>query len=203
MDDGIGEADSSLSYDTHLTKTKSICSDDESLKTLTVLSTESNTETKTTPQISPELRAVDKFYSAQTSHDDELAEPFDTITVNENGLLLLHDSHPEYLNLIRLQLENHELTQWKCQLQQRIQNERAEVIRLKAILNSRSNSEPIEHDYVSNIPDDGSYERIVTHYVRENTQLEQKKNNLAKEIFEENKELIQLQVELAIRKFQI
>lgn len=54
MDEALGEGDASLSFDAHLTKTKSICSDDESLKTMTMLSTESNTETKTTPQATPE-----------------------------------------------------------------------------------------------------------------------------------------------------
>lgn len=50
IDDGIGDTDASLSNDAlHLTKTKSICSDDESLKTMTMLSTESNTEA--TPQV--------------------------------------------------------------------------------------------------------------------------------------------------------
>lgn len=52
MDDTI-DGDLSISNDVHLTKTKSICSDDESLKTMTAVSTESatNTETKTTPQV--------------------------------------------------------------------------------------------------------------------------------------------------------
>lgn len=41
-----------MSMDLNVGKTKSSCSDDESLKTATVLSTESNTETKTTPHVS-------------------------------------------------------------------------------------------------------------------------------------------------------
>lgn len=138
----------------------------------------------------------------------------DKLFVQENGLLMLPESHPEYLNLIRLQLENQELTQWKLQLQRRIQNERAEVTRLKAIYNSKFGGN-IKQKYLmtqcsqesnnsnNNIPDDGTYERIIANLVRENTLLEQKKNMLANEIFEESKDLIQMQVELAIKKFQI
>lgn len=229
MDDAIGDGDTSLTYDAHLTKTKSICSDDESLKTMTMISTESNTDTKTTPQATPEVMAAtvaaainnvigaqldetlrERFLSAQTSYDDE-SNASDRITINEDGLLALPESHPDYLNLLRLQLENMELNQWKLQLQRRIQSERAEVVRLKTMLNNQTNATKLattkansDHDDSDEvIPDDGSYERIITQYVRENTLLEQKKQILAKEIFDENRELIQLQVELAVRKYQI
>lgn len=52
MDDTV-DGDASYSNEFQFTKAKSICSDDESLKTTTVLSTGSttNTETKTTPQV--------------------------------------------------------------------------------------------------------------------------------------------------------
>lgn len=56
IDDGIGDTDASLSNDAlHLIKTKSICSDDESLKTMTMQSTESNTE------ITPQVRSIRFF----------------------------------------------------------------------------------------------------------------------------------------------
>lgn len=141
---------------------------------------------------------------------DEQHNP-DKLYVHESGLLLLPESHPEYLNLIRLQLENQELTQWKAQLLRRIQSERAEVTRLKAIYNTKFGGSS-KHKYFmsqssqednNNIPDDGTYERIIANLVRENTLLEQKKNMLASEIFDERKELLQMQVELAIKKFQI
>lgn len=217
IDDGIGDVDTSLSYEVtaQLPKTKSICSDDESLKTLTIVSTESNTETKTSPQEVPEsslsatgddshrLRIGER---SQAPSDDVSASTSETdkISVNENGLLVLPESHPEYLNLIRLQLENQELIQWKQKLQRRIQHERAEVTRLKAILNARqSNTAAPNSETIDSLPDGGNYERVVAQYVLENTMLEQKKNYLAKEIFEENQKLIQLQVELAVRQFQI
>lgn len=216
IDDGIGDVDTSLSYEVtaQLSKTKSICSDDESLKTLTIVSTESNTETKTSPQERPEgtLSATgnelrirnEKTQQQHTQGDDVSASSSETdkIFVHENGLLMLPESHPEYLNLIRLQLENHELNQWKQKLQRRIQNERAEVNRLKSILNARQTNSMTNSDTMNSLPD-GTYERVVAQYVLENTLLEQKKNFLAKEIFEENQKLIQLQVELAIRQFQI
>lgn len=224
IDDGVGDVDtSSLSYElttAQLSKTKSICSDDESLKTLTIVSTESNTETKASPQELPERTqsiAIDNEFRLRTdnrslvAHDDSFAsssaiETDNTITVNGNGFLTLPDTHPEYLNLIRLQLENHELNQWKQKLQRRIHSERAEVTRLKSILNARqANVMPTDTaaDVINNSLLDGNYERIVAQYVLENTLLEQKKNFLAKEIFEENQKLIQLQVELAIRQFQV
>lgn len=223
IDDGIGDVDTSLSYEVtaQLSKTKSICSDDESLKTLTIVSTESNTETKTSPQDVPErtlssmgnelsLRLRDKSQplddcSAASSASNET----DKITIHENGMLMLPETHPEYLNLIRLQLENQELMQWKHRLERRIQSERTEVTRLKAILNARqanstaSAAQPPQADPIIALPDGSNYERVVAQYVLENTLLEQKKNYLAKEIFEENQKLVQLQVELAIRQFQI
>lgn len=203
IDDGIGDLDTSLSYEVtaQLSKTKSICSDDESLKTLTIISTESNTETKTSPQDVPE-----KSQPQQDDVSTESANETDKIIVNENGMLMLPESHPEYLNLIRLQLENYELNNWKQHLQRRIQNERTEVTRLKAILNNARQANPTAvplNDPVVTLPDGSNYERIVAQYVLENTILEEKKNHLAKEIFEENQKLIKLQVELAVRQFQM
>lgn len=223
IDDGIGDVDTSLSFEVtaQLTKTKSICSDDESLKTLTIVSTESNTETKTSPQEMPDATLSsatippseqrsrntidDAFASAAAAAAVAAASETDQITVNENGMLMLPESHPDYLNLIRLQLENKELIQWKQRLQRRIQSERTEVTKLKAVLNGRhANSMTQSHtDTTDSLPDGSNYERVVAQYVLENTLLEQKKNFLAKEIFEENQKLVQLQVELAVRQFQI
>lgn len=219
IDDGIGDVDTSLSYEVtaQLSKTKSICSDDESLKTLTIVSTESNTETKTSPQDVPERTLSSSIGNESLRLRSEKSQPHDDIsasssnetdkiTVHENGMLMLPESHPEYLNLIRLQLENQELMQWKQRLQRRIQSERTEVTRLKAILNARQAAvaaPPAQVDPIVTLPDGSNYEHIVAQYVLENTLLEQKKNYLAKEIFEENQKLVQLQVELAIRQFQI
>lgn len=224
IDDGIGDVDTSLSYEVtaQLSKTKSICSDDESLKTLTIVSTESNTETKTSPQDVPErtLSSMGNESSLRLRSDksqppddcsatsSSTSNETDKITVHESGMLMLPETHPEYLSLIRLQLENQELMQWKHRLQRRIQTERTEVTRLKAILNARqANSTtaalPPQADPIVALPDGSNYERVVAQYVLENTLLEQKKNYLAKEIFEENQKLVQLQVELAVRQFQM
>lgn len=215
IDDGIGDVDTSLSFEVtaQLSKTKSICSDDESLKTLTIVSTESNTETKTSPQEMPERTLSSTGNDSRLRidksqpHDDAsiIFNEFDKIIVHENGLLMLPETHPDYLNFIRLQLENNELIQWKQRLQRRIQIERSEVTQLKAVLKAKqSNSTNTSHaDTMTSLPDGSNYERIVAQYVLENTLLEQKKNYLAKEIFEENQKLIELQVELAIRQFQI
>lgn len=219
IDDGIGDVDTSISYDATalLSKAKSVCSDDESQRTLTVVSIESNTDTKTSPQETP-----DKFLLSNTSfrnfdkimaHEDtpnSISNLSDEFTVNEMGFLVLPETHPEYLNLLRLQLENNELVQWKQRLQRRIQSERAEITRLKAILSAKQQTTTnsmttshANHDIFNNLSDGNNYERIVAQFVLENTMLEQKKNFLAREIFEENQKLIQLQVELAVRQFQI
>lgn len=180
----------------------------------TIISTESNTETKTSPQdaIDTTLQSmsssrVGKSDEAFNTATNDTHSP-DKISMNENGLILLPETHPDYLNLIRLQLENYELLQWKQRLQSRIQCERAEVTKLKAVLNAK---QPTNHaaivdtnaDALNSLPDGCGYERVVAQYVLENTLLEQKKNFLAKEIFEENQKVIQLQVDLAIRQLQI
>lgn len=219
IDDGIGDVDTSLSYDATalLSKAKSVCSDDESQRTLMVVSTESNTDTKTSPHETPDkclssntsLRNLDKT-NAHEDTPNSISNLSEEFTVNEMGFLMLPETHPEYLNLLRLQLENNKLVQWKQRLQRRIQSERAEITRLKAILSAKqqttSNSTTTlqaNHDVLNHLPDGNNYERVVAQFVLENTLLEQKKNFLAKEIFEENQKLIQLQVELAVRQFQI
>lgn len=149
------------------------------------------------------MRAKERHHKNVSETCDD-AKNADKLYVHESGLLMLSEGHPEYLNLIRLQLENQELNKWKCQLQNRITAERSEIIRLKGILKSTIVNQPSQlPDSNSLQSDDSSYERLIAHYVKENTLLEQKKNILAKEIFEENHELVQLQVDLAIQKYQI
>lgn len=97
-----------------------INSDDESAKTTTALAT----VVKTTPPA--KVPDHDKQSEGETSnHRDErkseakeIPENPDKITVTD-GLLMLPDEHPEHLNLIRLQIENQELYNWKQQLQTR------------------------------------------------------------------------------------
>lgn len=121
----------------------------------------------------------------------------DKVYVTENGFLMLHHEHRDYLNLIRLQLENQELINWKQQLQARINAERAECVRLKRL--ATSTETPPEAPTIN--ADDPEYERIVEHYMKENDLLEQKRTLLAKEILDENISLIQLQVDLAMKQF--
>jgi len=126
----------------------------------------------------------------------EVEDKGDQMYVAENGMLMLPKDHPEYFTLIKLQLENQELLNWKQQLQAKINAERAECVRLKKIAMPES---------VPSVPpvlpsDDPEYERLVDHYAKENALLEQKRVLLAKEIFDENVSLIQLQVELAMKQ---
>lgn len=125
-------------------------------------------------------------------------ENFEKVYVSDSGFMLLHKDHPEYLNLIRLQLENQELINWKQKLQGRINAERAECVRLKRIAATCENATEIQ----SNLnPEDPEFEKIVDHYQKENALLEQKRILLAKEILDENISLIQLQVDLAMKQF--
>lgn len=121
----------------------------------------------------------------------------------ESGLLMVAKSHPDYATLIRLQLENQELLAWKSQLQARISAERAEILRLKQLQQQVNNK--LQQQQQTTVqqppPPEGDYERIVEHFIKENALLEHKKQMLAKEIFEENKQCIAYQVELAMQKF--
>lgn len=89
---------------------------------------------------------------------------------------------------------------WKHELQTRINAERAECVRLKKLLDSQE--QPIvENACELSYADDSEYDRIIEHYIKENSLLEQKRLLLAKEIFDEKLELIQLQVDLAMKQF--
>uniref|UniRef100_A0A2M4C6I8 Putative ral-gtpase effector rlip76 n=1 Tax=Anopheles marajoara TaxID=58244 RepID=A0A2M4C6I8_9DIPT len=232
LDDTV---DGDISIDLNLQKGKFSCSDDESsIKTVTAISTESaaNTETKNTPQETPEQTVVigERKKSIADSPTDvggmsggettvaaaaqpqqhgtsaEAAKVSDKVTVTDNGFLLLPQNHPEYLTLIRLQLENQELANWKAQLQSRIQAERNEIVKMKKLLITDGGSTQGAGSIGlldTNVAASEEYERLVAQYVKENALLEQKRQMLAKEIFEENKNLIQMQVDLALNRYKI
>lgn len=135
--------------------------------------------------------------------------------VHESGILMVPNHHPDCAALLRLQLENIELAHWKSQLKARINAERSDVLRLKELLNlthpdshqlhnNHSFVTPAQHNHQPDVPVDeqGHFERIVQHYMKENALLEQKKQLLVREVFEENIELIQLQVDLAVQNFK-
>lgn len=144
------------------------------------------------PEVIPEVAEI-----RQQDKEKEVPEDIDQVYVTEGGFLMLHKDHPEHLNLIRLQLENQELITWKQQLQARINQERAECVRLKRMMSN----EVIQEVQPTLNADDPEYERLVDHYMKENALLEQKRILLAKEILDENISLIQLQVDLAMRQF--
>lgn len=121
----------------------------------------------------------------------------DKIFIADNGMYMLPKNHSDYAALIKLQLENQELMDWKHQLQARINAERAECIRLKNLLDNQPTSANVNELQ----PLQSDCERLIEQYVKENALLEQKRLLLAKEIFEENLSLVQLQVELAMKKF--
>ncbi|KAL9698684.1 hypothetical protein quinque_002125 [Culex quinquefasciatus] len=132
----------------------------------------------------------------------------DQVTVTDNGFMLLPENHPDYLLLIRLQLENQELMNWKGQLQARINAERAEIVRMKRLLITDDDDNGVGPHGPSSldctvISDNDDYERLVAQYAKENALLEQKRQLLAKEIFDESKALIQMQVELALNRYKI
>ncbi|XP_019560513.2 ralA-binding protein 1 [Aedes albopictus] len=214
LDDTV---DGDISID--LNKAKLSCSEDESsIKTVAGISTESatNTETKNTPHETPEDSAlieqkISEIESPEHTKPDQppvvstdAAKISDKVTVTDNGFMLLPENHPDYLLLIRLQLENQELLNWKAQLQARINAERAEIVRMKRLLvtdNGVTQHGPSSLD--CSVSDNEDYERLVAHYAKENALLEQKRQMLAKEIFEESKALIQMQVDLALNRYKI
>lgn len=155
--------------------------------------------TETTAQIETKVEepppATEPIQEVTLTSSQDIDENYDKVFVAENGFLVLHKDHPEFMNLIRLQLENQELINWKQQLQDRINAERAECVRLKRLA-------PSNDDVQASInPEEPEYERIVDHYMKENALLEQKRTLLAKEILDENISLIQLQVDLALKQF--
>jgi RalA-binding protein 1 len=87
---------------------------------------------------------------------------------------------------------------WKQQLQSRINSERAECVRMKKILDTQPVNSSDNHMNLTS--DDPEYEKLVEHYLKENSLLEQKRILLQKEIFDENLSLIQMQVELAMKQ---
>ncbi|XP_049538172.1 ralA-binding protein 1 isoform X1 [Anopheles darlingi] len=232
LDDTV---DGDISIDLNLQKGKFSCSDDESsIKTVTAISTESaaNTETKNTPQETPEQTVAigerkksitdsptdagamsggetTVVTAAQPQQHGTSVEPVkvsDKVTVTDNGFLLLPQNHPEYLTLIRLQLENQELVNWKAQLQSRIQAERNEIVKMKKLLITDGVSTQGTGTIGlldTSVAASEEYERLVAQYVKENALLDQKRQMLAKEIFEENKNLIQMQVDLALNRYKI
>lgn len=212
-------------------KAKSSCSDDESLKAVTsALSTASNTETKTSPQVENTKKRSILFFTLNISNlvpqqtpevEDRSKENFtiddtgirstapnnsDNIYVHESGLLMLPESHTEFVQLLRLQLINIELAQWKLQLQARINAERSDIVRLKDVL--QANGEPLTsprslRKMCATSMDEAVADRTVAHYLRTNSALEQKRSALIRQVFEENVELINLQVDLSIQNFNI
>lgn len=134
----------------------------------------------------------------EASVPQEPAEDLEKVYVLENGFLMLHKDHPDYHTLIRLQLENQELMNWKTQLQARINAERAECVRYKRMA---SNVEQVVDSPSALNHEDGDYDKLIDHYLKENALLEQKRVLLAREIIEENLALIQLQVEAAMKQF--
>lgn len=138
------------------------------------------------------------------STDNEITQPtenfFDKVFVGENGYLMLHKDHPQHSSLIRLQLENQELLNWKQQLQTKIQSERAECVKLKKLYDAVE-PEAISESHQSVLsPNDPEIEKLVEHYVKENGLLEQKRQLLSKEIYDENLSLIQLMVECRMKE---
>lgn len=181
-----------------LQKTKSY-SDDEnsSIRTIT-LESNTNTETKPSPQDTPDEQPVK---IEKTGSEDTPTNNNDTniLTIDENGLLVLPSNHPDYITLLRFQLENQELINWKNQLQAKITTERAEVVRLKNILADIPLS-PTNDSIL--IKDEAELEKLAAYYLKENALLEQKKDKLARDLFLEHHSLIQMQVEVDLQKWK-
>lgn len=157
-----------------------------------------------TPDVQEESEKVPE--SEQSSVDEDDSHPEGLYIDEELSFLMVPKTHPDYSQLIRLQLENRELLLWKAQLQARITAERAEILRLKQQLTTVGDIKSDIPMTASAISDDDvggcdDYERILEHYIRENSLLEQKKEIIAKELFDERRECITMQVELELQNF--
>lgn len=167
---------------TNFNKSKPSISDDESTRAGTMESS-LNSEAKISP---------DSDVQCATTENSN------GMKIHESGIILLPESHPDYLTLIRLQLENEELMKWKNSLKSKINVERAETLKLKKILTKLEDQQPLSNAYKSPT-EEFENGRIIDHFIKENALLEHKRNMLVNEIFEETKELLQLQVELRIK----
>ncbi|XP_018802653.1 PREDICTED: ralA-binding protein 1 isoform X1 [Bactrocera latifrons] len=166
------------------------------------------TLTVKTPVMQEESEKVPELEESSINVDD--SHPDGIYIDEELSFLMVPKTHPDYSQLIRLQLENRELLLWKEQLQARITAERAEVFRLKqqyqqqiAAAGASKTDIPSTASVISDdvAGSDDGYEKIIEHYVRENALLEQKKEILARELFDERRECITMQVELELQNF--
>lgn len=138
-----------------------------------------------------------KRHQSSDSHSDQMY-------VNESGLIMLPENHPEFETLVRLQLENLELAKWKSQLQSRIIGERNEMVMLQEMLKKCNVTvEPNLKDDAVNEIVSSSDDEVVVYLLKKNSLLEKKKNLLGREIFDQHVELIQLQAELAVRTLKV
>lgn len=153
---------------------------------------------QTTDTVTQVEERIEEVVPQEAAAVPEPAEDLEKIYVLENGFLMLHKDHPDYQTLIRLQLENQELMNWKTQLQTRINAERAECVRLKRMA---STVEPVAEVPSALNHEEAEYDKLIDHYLKENALLEQKRVLLAKEIVDENISLIQMQVEMAMKQF--
>uniref|UniRef100_A0A1I8PVV6 Rho-GAP domain-containing protein n=1 Tax=Stomoxys calcitrans TaxID=35570 RepID=A0A1I8PVV6_STOCA len=146
---------------------------------------------------------VNKDASITSDETKILEETSDGLYI-EDGLLMVSKTHPDYNTLLRLQLENQELQLWKSQLQARIERERAEILHFKQLQQQqmKNKSSSVSQEKVTSpVQGTDDYERMVENFLRENALLENKKQMLANAIFEEHKQCIALQVELAMQKY--
>jgi hypothetical protein len=97
-----------------------------------------------------------------------------------------------------LQLENQELMNWKQQLQTKINNERAELVNYKKLLDAQTTVNSNEED---NLISEADREKLIKHYFKENQLLEQKMHLLANQLRDENLSLIKMQVECSLQEF--
>lgn len=162
-------------------------------------------QTATSEEIKPSQEVTDNKEAdceekTVTATDEIATTEIEKVFVGENGFLMLHKDHPQFSSLIRLQLENQELLNWKQQLQTKIQSERSECVKLKKLADAIE-PETIAESHPSALSsNDPEIEKLIEHYVKENGLLEQKRQLLSKEIYEENLSLIQLMVECRMKE---
>ncbi|XP_026850430.1 ralA-binding protein 1 [Drosophila persimilis] len=170
--------------------------------TVTTISTEEHKPGRRASSSSPVTHNIDVSDCIQVHRNEEHSSspspPLYTID-RESGFVLLPETNPHREELLRLQIEYDELMALQNELKARIKAERNEVYRL----NKLCEKQLLKHQAAAGAqpPKEADYERIIEHYKRENALLEHKKQMLGKELKEERRACIALQVELRLQQF--
>lgn len=117
-------------------------------------------------------------------------------TITSDGFLALPSDHPEHDNFIQLQLENYELQRWRQQLQNAINQERAEIHAIKKKL-KELNCDSVEPECDPSklaTPSENELQEVCA----QNAYLQAVRGMLFEEIMKENQRIVEMRVQLGL-----